>query len=262
MKSVIIPVDFSDTSLNAARYVASMLAGHADAKVILYHNYEHESDKDIALGYLESLKRELLEKGDSKVDYVMEMGGELVENIDRLAHTMRSTLIAMGITGRTALGQALIGSNTLKLVDNTIYPVLIIPPDAKFNGLNNVAFASDFADVQTSTPETFISSVLEMFNPKLHVVNVNPEHYVSITEHYQQEKAKLQQMFANYNTEFYFIGMSDFFDAIDNFTKDYNIDVMITVPRHHSSSKTLFKNTHTRKLAYHSHIPILAAHQY
>jgi hypothetical protein len=232
MKSVIIPVDFSDTSLNAARYVAMMLAGHSDAKVVLYHNYEHEADRDIAISYLE-----------------------------RLAHTMRSTLIAMGITGRTTMGQALIGSNTLKLVDNTIYPVLIIPPNAKFEGMKNVGFASDFEDVLSSTPETFLTSVLEIFNPKLHVVNVNPEHYVSITEHYQQEKAKLQQMFSKYQTEFYFIGMNDFFEAIDNFTKDYNIDVMITVPRHHSNSKILFKNTHTRRLAYHSHIPILAAHQ-
>lgn len=261
MKSVIIPVDFSDTSLNAARYVANMLSGHADTTVRLYHNYESDSDRDIAISYLESLKRELVDKGDSTVEYVLEKGGDLVENIDRLAHTMRSTLIAMGITGRTAMGQVLIGSNTLKLVDNTIYPVLIIPPDANYKGLNNVAFASDFADVQSSTPGAFISLVLEMFNPKLHIVNVNPEHYVSITEHYQLEKQKLQKMFTNYSTEFYFIGMTDFFEAIDNFTKDYNIDMMITVPRHHSNSKTLFKNTHTKRLAYHSHIPILAAHQ-
>jgi nucleotide-binding universal stress UspA family protein len=261
MKSVIIPVDFSDTSLNAARYVANMLAAHANTKVILYHNYENESDRDIALSYLESLKRELVEKGDSTVEYELERGGDLVENIDRLAHTMRSTLIAMGITGRTTMGQVLIGSNTLKLVDNTIYPVLIIPPDAKYTGLKNVAFASDFEDVQTSTPEIFISSVLEMFNPMLHIVNVNAEHYVSLTEHYQNEKQKLKKMFNQYNTEFYFIGMSDFFEALDNFTRDYKIDMVITVPRHHSSSTTLFKNTHTKKLAYHSHIPILAAHQ-
>ena len=261
MKSVIIPVDFSDTSLNAARYVASMLAGHSETKVVLYHNYEHESDRDIALSYLESLKRELLEKGDSKVEYELERGGDLVENIDRLAHTMRFTLIAMGITGRTTMGQVLIGSNTLKLVDNTIYPVLIIPPNAKYEGLKNVLFASDFENVESSTPENFISLVLEMFNPKLHIVNVNAEHYVSLTEHYQREKQKLKNMFSRYSTEFYFIGMSDFFEAIDNFTRDYNIDMMITVPRHHSNSKTLFKNTHTKRLAYHSHIPILAAHQ-
>ena len=261
MKSVIIPVDFSDTSLNAARFVASMLSGHTDTNVVLYHNYEHESDKDIGISYLESLKRELLDKGDTRVEYVMEMGGNLVENIDRLAHTTRATLIAMGITGRTTMGQALIGSNTLKLVDNTIYPVLIIPPNAKFEGLKNVAFASDFADVMVSTPETFITMVLDMFNPILHIVNVNPEHYISITEHYQNEKVKLQQMFNKYKTEFYFIGMNDLFEAMDNFTKDYKVDMLITVPRHHQSAKNMFRDTHTKRLAYHSHIPLLAAHQ-
>ena len=261
MKSVIIPVDFSDTSLNAARFVAAMLSAHSDTNVVLYHNYEHESDKDIGTSYLESLKRELLEKGDTRVEYIMEMGGNLVENIDRLAHTTRATLIAMGITGRTTMGQALIGSNTLKLVDNTIYPVLIIPPNAKFEGLKNVAFASDFSDVMVSTPETFITSVLDMFDPTLHIVNVNPEHYVSITEHYQNEKIKLQKMFSNYKTEFYFIGMNDFFEAMDNFVKDYKIDMLITIPKHQSNATSLFKSSHTKRLAYHSHIPILAAHE-
>jgi nucleotide-binding universal stress UspA family protein len=261
MKSVIIPVDFSDTSLNSARFVAAMLSGHSDTSVVLYHNYESEADRDIGMSYLESLKRELLEKGDSKVEYIMEMGGNLVENIDRLAHTSRATLIAMGITGRTSMGQVLMGSNTLKLVENTIYPVLIIPPNAKYEGLSNVAFASDFSDVNISTPETFISLVLDMFNPKLHIVNVNPDHYISINEHYQQQKEILKQMFIKYDTEFYFIGMNDFHEAIDNFIKDYKVDMLITVPRHHPSAKNMFRNTHTKRLAYHSHIPILAAHQ-
>ncbi|MEP6597495.1 MAG: hypothetical protein ABJA71_16190, partial [Ginsengibacter sp.] len=84
---------------------------------------------------------------------------------------------------------------------------------------------------------------------------------VSITEHYQNEKEKLQKMFNKYKTEFYFIGMNDFFEAMDNFIKDYNIDMLITVPRHHQSAKNMFRNTHTKRLAYHSHIPVLAAHQ-
>jgi len=261
MKSVIIPVDFSDTSLNAARYVANMLAAHANTKVILYHNYENESDRDIALSYLESLKRELVEKGDSTVEYELERGGDLVENIDRLAHTMRSTLIAMGITGRTTMGQVLIGSNTLKLVDNTIYPVLIIPPDAKYTGLKNVAFASDFEDVQTSTPEIFISSVLEMFNPMLHIVNVNAEHYVSLTESYLTERAKMQRLFAEFKPEFYFIGMNDFFEAVEQFSRDRNIDLLVIIPKNHTFMNSVFSSRHTKKLAHHTSVPLLAAHQ-
>ena len=261
MHRVIIPVDFSDTALNAARFAAHMLSGKKDALIILYHNYKDPQDHEMCMNYLKSLKMELHHKGDLNVECITEMGGELIENIARLAHSSTATLIAMGITGRTTLGQKLIGSNTLKMVEKSLIPVMIIPSNANFTGINNVAFASDFKDVERTTPTAFINSVLEMFNPKLHIVNVDPEHYVALTEQCKEEKEKLKDMFARYDPEFYFIGMNDFFDAMDNFVKDYNIDMLVTVPRFHGNSSMLFKSTHTKRLAYHSNIPLMAAHE-
>jgi nucleotide-binding universal stress UspA family protein len=261
MHRVLIPVDFSVTSFNAARFAAEMLAGKKDMVAILYHQYEKEEEGDICASYLESLRQEMLDKGVAEVEYEKAMGGDLIENLDRLAHTRRATLIAMGITGKSALQQTLIGSNTLKMVDRRICPVMIIPPDATFSDIKNVAFASEFIDVENTTPCTLINAVLEMFNPNLHIVNVNPEHYVSITDEFRQGKAKFQDMFKDYTTEFYFIGMNDFHEAIDNFIRDYHIDLLVTIPRHHSNSRSLFKSTHTKKLAYHSNVPLLAAHE-
>jgi hypothetical protein len=106
-----------------------------------------------------------------------------------------------------------------------------------------------------------IKSVLDLFRPSLHVVNVDSSHYVSITAEYQKEKAIMQQMFGEYNPEFYFIGMNDFFDAIERFTNDKNIDILITIPRQHSLLERIFKGHHTKKLVYHSHVPILAVHE-
>ena len=74
-------------------------------------------------------------------------------------------------------------------------------------------------------------------------------------------KEKFNQLFSRFQKEFYFITMNDFYDAIDSFIKDYKIDVLITVPKHQSNSTSLFKSTHTKRLAYHSHIPILAARE-
>jgi nucleotide-binding universal stress UspA family protein len=261
MHRVIIPVDFSETSLNAARFTAKMLAGKKDAIAVLYHNYETPDDRDVAISYQESLKKEFLSTGVIAVEYENEMGGDLIENISRLAHTIRATLIVMGITGKSMVRQAMFGSNTLRLIDQNLYPVMIIPPDAVYTDIKNVAFASDFKDVESTTPSVLINSVLEMFNPMLHIINVDPSHYVTITEHIQEGKNKLREMFKNYKTEFYFIGMNDFYEAVDNFVKDYNIDILITIPKHQSNSGSIFKSTHTKKLAYHSHIPILTAHE-
>ena len=261
MHRVIVPIDFSETSLNAGRFTSQMLSGKKDSLVILYHNFEKKDEATESLNHLEKLKDEMLKTGVENVECITEMGGELIENIARLAHTRRATLVTMGITGKSAIKQILMGSNTLKLVNENLYPVMIIPAGAVFNEIKNVAFASDFRDVELTTPSALISSVLEMFNPMLHIVNVNSEHYVSITEEVQHSKEWFKEQFKNYKTEFYFIGMNDFHDAIDNFTRDYKIDMLVTIPKHDSNAGSLFKSTHTKKLVYHSHIPILAAHE-
>lgn len=261
MHRIILPVDFSETSLNAARFAAKMLSGQPDTLILLYHNYAHDNDREISKSYIESLQHELGEKSSITVEYELEKGGNFIDNLDKLAHTRRATIIAMGLTGQTELQQKFIGSNTLKAVDRSLYPVMIIPPDADFSKIKNVAFASDFRDVENSTPAALINAVLELFNPKLHVVNVNPEHYISVTEEGREEQQKLADMFSSYDKEFYFISMYDFQDAINSFLTDYDIDMLITIPRHHSGHSSLWETSNTRKLAYHSHIPILTAHQ-
>jgi nucleotide-binding universal stress UspA family protein len=261
MHRVIIPIDFSETSLNAARFTAKMLAGKKDAVAVLYNNYESEGDHDVVVGYQESLKKEFRACGVENIECENEMGGDLIENIARLAHTSRATLIVMGITGKSEVRQAMFGSNTLKLVDRNLLPVMIIPPDAKYKGIDNVAFTSDFKDVEATTPSTLINSVLDIFKPKMHIVNVNKEHYVSLTEEIEQGKLKFREMFSNLQLEFYFLTMNNFFEAVDTFVKDYDIDVLVTIPKHQSNAVSLFKSSHTKRLAYHSRIPILAAHE-
>jgi nucleotide-binding universal stress UspA family protein len=261
MHRVIIPVDFSETSLNAARYTARMLAGKDEALAILYNNYESEDDLDICIMYQESLKKEFIKAGVKNIQCEREMGGDLIENISRLAHTIRATLIVMGITGKSAIRQAMFGSNTLKLIDRNLYPVMIIPPDAIYKGIEHVAFASDLKNVEAVTPSVLITSVLEIFNPTLHIVHVNREIYVSLPAEIEEQKQKLAEMFNKFKTEFYFITRNDFFEALDNFIRDQKIDVIITIPRHQSNATSIFKSTHTKRLAYHSHIPILAAHE-
>ena len=261
MHRVIVPVDFSETSLNAARFTAQMLAGKKDAVAILYNNYESAGDYDVCVHYQESLRKEFIATGVKNVECENEMGGDLIENIARLAHTTRATLIVMGITGKSEVRQAMFGSNTLKLVDKNLLPVMIIPPDAAYKGVNNVVFTSDYKDIEATTPAPLITAVLEMFNPMLHIVNVNKEHYVSLTEEIEAGKLVFREMFKSFKTEFYFITMNSFYDAVDNFVNDYNIDVLITIPKHQSNAVSLFKSSHTKRLAYHSRIPILAAHE-
>ena len=242
MHRVIIPVDFSETSLNAARYAAKMLAGKENAQAVLYHNYDSDDEYDICLNYQESLKKEFLKAGVKNVVCEHEMGGDLIENISLLAHSIRATLVVMGITGKSAIRQIMFGSNTLKLIDKNLYPVMIIPPDAVYKGVTHVAFATDFKNVELSTPSQLIGSVLQLFDPKIHIVHVTKEKDILLSEEMQKEKEKLAQMFEHFRNEFFFITRNDFYEALDSFITEHNIDVLITVPKHQSNSSSLFKS--------------------
>ncbi|MET0299711.1 MAG: universal stress protein [Flavitalea sp.] len=275
MKKILVPVDFSDTSKNAARFAVQATAKVPAASIILYHVYDKitagsdgtplsddNNDKKKVLELaLQTLKGELEELSPVRIDYVAEQGGSLVETIKKHVRHNAIDIVIMGITGATKLEQIFMGSNSLNMAREAVCPVIIVPPDAQYKQIKNVLFASDFKNVESTTPKAQLKSVLDLFQPDLHIVNVDDEHYVELTEEYRVQRNKLETMFADYNPQFYFIRFYDFLDAISSFTADKNIDLILTVPRKHGFLTNIFKTSHTKKLAYHSHVPIVAVHE-
>lgn len=276
MKKFLVPTDFSDTSKNAARFAVQAVATVENATVILYNVHdriaagsdgslltESEADRVSILNQaLQNLKTDLAALAPGvTIQYVAEQGSSLVDNIERYVRHHGINLVIMGITGATRLEQIFMGSNTLNLVNQGICPVLIVPPDAHYHQIKHVVLASDFKDVAASTPVAPIKAVLNIFKPDLHIVNVDDEHYVEVTDEYKAERVKLETMFGEYHPEFYFIRQFDFHEAISQFTLDKNIDLIIIIPKKNSFITSLFKTSYTKKLAYHSTVPIVAIHE-
>lgn len=272
MRKFLVPTDFSDTAKNAARYAVQLAANDPDSTIVLYNIFdklapgsdgspltETEEDRKKVLNQaLANLEIELHEISSVKIEYVAEEGSSLVESVERYVRYNGIDIVIMGITGATRLEQIFMGSNALNMARLGICPVIIVPPNATFKKIENVVLASDFKNVKNTTPVAQIKKVLDIFKPHLHIVNVDAEHYVQLTEEYKTERAWMEKYFAEYSPEFYFIRMYDFLDAISNFTADHKIDLIVTVPRKHSFLSGLYKTSHTKKLAYHSHIPVAA----
>ena len=147
------------------------------------------------------------------------------------------------------------------MVERNICPILVVPPAAHYVKINNACLLSDFKEVQQSIPEIPIKNVLKLLKPSLHIVNVNSDHYVSLTPEYIEERSRVMEMFKEFKTEFYFIGTYDLHETAQTFVADKNIDILITIPRNHSFFDSIFKTSNTKKLIYETAIPILAAHE-
>ncbi|RYD77547.1 MAG: universal stress protein [Sphingobacteriales bacterium] len=261
MTTVIVPVDFSETSLNAARYAAAFLKGHYSTSIILYHSYAN-TDEAIKTGeQLETLKAQLIALSQVNVEILNHHEADFVDGLERAARHRRADLVIMGITGKSAIQQALFGSNTLKMAATKACPVLIIPEGATFVKMKNVMLTSDFKDTLNTTPSVPIKQFLSIYNSKLHVVNVDKEHYISLTEKYESEKQDLKTLLGEFDPEFYFMRMFDLEESLDLFAKDFDIDLIIAVQREQSLMQRLFTTSHTKRFAYHSSLPILVIHE-
>ncbi len=261
MMTIIVPTDFSNVANNAARYAAQMITGQYDAQLVLFHVYEKASDLTEANSLLEKLKTELQSSSIAKIECRMEEGGDVIDCLERQARHLAAQLIVMGITGKSRLEKVFLGSNTLKMVERNICPVLIIPPSSQFTQVKNVLLLSDFKEVSSTIPVVPIKNVLQIFRPALHILNVNSEHYVSLTTEFMGQRSQLLEMFGDMNPQFYFVGTYDLHETAQQFVSDKEIDMLITIPKNHSFFGSMFKTSNTKRLVYESAIPILAAHE-
>ena len=261
MTTVIVPVDFSETSLNAAQYAGGFLKGHYGATLILYNSYGKGEDEAAITQQLNDLKQDLYATYHVNVDVLVHEESDFVVGLERAARHRRAELVIMGITGKSAIKQVLFGSNTLKMAETKACPVLIVPEKAHFSGMQNVLLTSDFKDTLNTTPSVPIKEVLSVFNPQLFIINVDRDHYISLSEKYEKERGDLQKMFAEFNPQFYFMRLFEISDALDLFVKDWNIDLIISVKKNYAFLERIFKTSHTKKMSFHSNIPILVMHE-
>jgi nucleotide-binding universal stress UspA family protein len=275
MNNFIVPVDFSETSKNAARYAAHISTLVPDAHIILYNVFdaleygsdgsplgtdveEDASRKVIVELALESVKIDISGITNARISLVAEEGNRFLDTLEAYVLKNNIQLIIMGSTGNTRLVQVFMGSNALNIVKRQIAPVIIVPEHTNSQSAKNVMLLTDFKDIENTIPIETVKSVLDLFKPRLHIVNVDHEHYVQVTEEYKQERTKLEGLLQDYKPDFYFIRLFDFVEAINQFVADNHIDLILTFPRKHSFLSNVFKTTSTTKLAYHSHVPIVA----
>ena len=270
MKTFLVPVDFSATSVNAAEYAVALSKEIPGVEIILYNVYNHisfpsltekedGSRKTVTERELKRLKRKLGGSDAQNISYESEEGS-FIESLDKYVLSNHVDMVIMGITGSSRIKQVFMGTNTLNVIRHINTPVMIIPPKAEFNGIKNVLFTSDFKDVSRSTPFESLRKILDVFKPNLNVLNVDSEHYIELTDEFKIERTAMEEKLNTYNPEFAFLRAYDFLDGINSFVEAKEIDAIITVPRKHGFLSQLFKTSHTKKLAYHSHVPIIAIH--
>ncbi|SFD30362.1 Nucleotide-binding universal stress protein, UspA family [Chitinophaga sp. CF118] len=277
MKTIIVPTDFSATAYNAARYALG-LAGQLDTtRIVLYHAYElivpipdlptslpvvdPKELKTASLEGLHQMKQDL--NALVPPGAVLEIRAEnnlLAANINDIAREEQADMIVMGITGGGQLEEILIGSNTIDVIKHTTFPVLIVPGKGTFKPVNKILFACDFKKIGTATPIGPLKKLLDIFHAELHVLNIDREGK-GLGADIPLESLLLDTLLEGYQPIYHFIDHDNIVEGIMEFADKIQADLILTIPRKHGLFEGLFRRSRTAKLAFHTHIPMLAIHE-
>lgn len=281
MKTILIPTDYSDTAKNAALYAVNLASQLQIQNIVLYNAYQAppvisetavmptasmpyfdiDAFRDISVKGMEQFKKSIenFSPPNIKIETQIEYGA-LDNDINKICENNEVDLIVMGITGTSKIEEVLIGSTAISLVKNTKIPVIIVPADARYTAVRNIMLACDYKKVAETTPVQAIKRIADATKAKLHVVNVyESDKEINSGKTYQQEL--LRSLLSDYDPFFHFIHNEDFVIGINDFVEENNIDLIITIPKKHRFFEGLFKESHTKKLAFHSHVPLMYAHE-
>ena len=166
----------------------------------------------------------------------------------------------MGAKGSSGI-ESIFGSTTLSAIRRLKWPVISVPPGKEYGvGIRKIGFACDFRDVVETTPAGAIKEVARQFNAEFHILNVSPENSDKGAGP-KPDFDLLKTMFQEINPVYDFISHADIDEGINEFAEKNNLDLVITIPKKHKLMEGIFKKRSTKKLLFHSHIPIMCVHE-
>ncbi|TMI95750.1 MAG: universal stress protein [Bacteroidetes bacterium] len=274
MKTIVVPVDFSDISNNAMEYAVG-LARNTGSSILLFHAYQvpvSMTDVPIVLVSVEDLQKNAeskmaqvkksVEQATSEAVnvYAETKLGDTVDELENICNHVKPFAVVMGTKGATGLERVFFGSTTLTTIKHLTWPVIVVPPGKNYSTIKRVGFACDFREVVKTTPTHFIKEFVREFNAELHVLNVDwkNSHFKPETP---EESVLLHTMLEELNPKYDFIDDANIEAGIEKFAEKNNLDLVITIPKKHKLLEGLFRKSHTKDLVFHSHIPIMCVHE-
>lgn len=273
MKRILTTTDFSIPADNAVMYAAG-LAQSLEASLTILNCFhiplstnelpaplatiqEMENSSTEAL---ETLKKKVLEKFPLVVIHIHTATGSTVDEISNYAQKHHMDLIVMGITGAGKFTERLIGSTSTSVVKNTKCPVLIIPKDSQFGKFTKVGLACDLKEILHPTSFTVLKELSQHFGSSLEILNVlKPEEKSTFKK--AVVGIKLEHILRETPHSLYFPENKDVILGIEDFIGRHKIDIITMVSRRHNIIEKVFHESNTKRMAFHTHIPLLVIHE-
>ncbi len=269
MKTIIVPVDFSEQSEYALQ-VAASLAKKQKMEIIVLHMLElneamltstegfHPEQTVFLLKHAEKRLKDYLSKDylkGVKITPVIKHF-KVFGEVNEIAEKHNADLIVMGSHGSDGLKEIFVGSNAEKVVRHSDVPVLVVKDEMKDFKIDNFVFACNFKAESLAAfqkARKFASSL----GAKLHMVYINTpgDDFLSHNDSKEKINKYLEKAGAGLEVKIY----NDYSveKGVLNYSESINAD-LIGIPTHGRKGLShFFMGSIGEDITNHSKIPVM-----
>jgi nucleotide-binding universal stress UspA family protein len=282
MKTIIVPTDFSHNADNALKYAIQMSKMHYN-KLIFTHVYSlpflnPEAGMVYDQSFFDAQRIQADKTLREHVDKVYESMGmhrnlllselEVVEaislsgGIDKVHHKYQANLVIMGTHGATGLKKFFLGSNAVDVIENTSLPVLTVPGHSEFKAIKNLAYCSDFNQIENELKE--VVNFAKAFAAHVDVVHIAKDNATPQNIEIDPLIKKWQASNSYEKISLHLVQSavsSDVEDALKTLIKQLDVDLLVMFHQQRNFWKSLFEKSTTAELVYEWTAPILTMHK-
>ena len=268
MKKVLIPVDFTDVSINAIRYCLNLFGDdevhlmhvktglvQTNDPMILRMNTTHEDFWKDALK--DFVKKELGEQHLDKIkDYIVHYGN-IVEEVTDYAKEHGFDVICLGTKDKYSLFEKWFGTVSLGIIKMSEVSVYAIPKYARYSGYERILVGLDKDHIQTESFSHLIDWNSE-YKAFIKFLNIKK----SSSEDFTQEKEDLiEKLFKEKDPDFSFellsVKDSNIAQALMGYAYNSECDLIAILPDNQKYIDALFFQSVSKDLILDSKIPVL-----
>jgi nucleotide-binding universal stress UspA family protein len=275
MQKILVPTDFSDNALKAITY-ALEIAQKSGAVVCLLHVIEPSINMvnpqpdlfrdEVVQEKLEQLQLSRQSVTDRypgiKVDTELSRGAIITSILD-FAEKEKMDLIVMGTTGASGLKEFFIGSVTAGVIGKTKIPVLTVPVSFEMEAPDAILLTTNQFEKDKNILDKVVV-ISKLFSAEIHVAVFKDIDDDKNTEFiYNEEQLNhylkfLKETFPGVTFKGELLEGKDFEIAIDKYCNKNEVDMIAMFSYPKSFVEKILRRSVTKRMAFHSIIPILA----
>lgn len=161
----------------------------------------------------------------------------------------------MGTHGATGAQQVFLGSNTVRVIQRCSTPVLVIPEGCEYNGLDKVAFLSDYLSKVDRASLNSLTNLATKHNTKVEILHMIAEE--NLSEEQSQNKEALKDLFSNVSHEFVDLKHTNLFSAVQDYANSNEIQLIAMLSKKYSFLERLFTQHNAETFGFKINIPLL-----